>query len=86
VASTGSSSPAVASSALSSASRSDPFGSEAKSASDSTRECKQLLKTMILGVKTVVWSVSNSRMQVRIGVGNTGRGGEAVSMPHGEGT
>ena len=31
---------------------------------ESPRECKQLLKTMILGVKTVVWSVSNSRMAV----------------------
>jgi transformation/transcription domain-associated protein len=35
-----------------------------RSAADSIRECKQLLKTMILGVKTVVWSVSNSRAPV----------------------
>ena len=30
-----------------------------------TKEVKQMLKTMILGVKTVVWSVSNSRMTVQ---------------------
>ena len=36
-----------------------------KSAADTTRECKQLLKTMILGVKTVVWSVSHSRAPVQ---------------------
>ena len=38
-------------------------GSE-KSAAETSREAKQLLKTMILGVKTVVWSVSNSRMSL----------------------
>eukprot|EP00967_Tisochrysis_lutea_P102230 scaffold153799_cov29-Tisochrysis_lutea.AAC.13 len=46
---------------LSAASRLDPFGSETKAPADATREFKQLLKTMILGVKTVVWSVSNSQ-------------------------
>jgi len=35
-----------------------------KAVSESPRDCKQLLKTMILGVKTVVWSVSNSRMAI----------------------
>ena len=50
--------------------KSDPFASDStKSAADSTRECKQLLKTMILGVKTVVWSVPylilNERLPAR---------------------
>ena len=39
-------------------------GEGEKSVIESPRECKQLLKTMILGVKTVVWSVSNSRMAI----------------------
>ena len=41
-------------------------GGEGKGKNGSeTKEVKQMLKTMILGVKTVVWSVSNSRMTVQ---------------------
>jgi len=47
--------------------KSDPFASDStKSAADSTRECKQLLKTMILGVKTVVWSVLHLILEERL--------------------
>ena len=43
-----------------------------------TKEVKQMLKTMILGVKTVVWSVSNSRMTVQQPHPMTGAVGGAV--------
>ena len=46
------------------ASKDDKKGGSSSSGGE-TKEVKQMLKTMILGVKTVVWSVSNSRMTVQ---------------------
>ena len=59
--------PILPSSAVASSAPGAPKPADAgdKSAADTTRECKQLLKTMILGVKTVVWSVSHSRAPVQ---------------------